>query len=49
MKTYSNPELEVVRLKKNDIVTLSVDPNEQVGYQFAPERYGRFDIWYEGR
>jgi len=49
-KQYINPELAVVRLHSNDIVTISYEiksKNYQEGFtDLAPDR--RFESWYEG-
>ena len=54
MKTYNSPMLQVVSIKKNDIVTSSplniyndVTITESSGI-LAPDRYYRFGSYYEG-
>lgn len=54
-KTYENPMLQVVSVKKCDIVCTSpyaaFDPNSEVSGEVnigAAGRRGVFDTWYEG-
>ena len=54
-KIFAQPEMMVVDVKRNDIVTgsgpqslgldLSSDPSSEAGIIGAPDR---FNIWYEG-
>ena len=38
-KIFAQPEMMVVNVKSNDIITMS-DPNESLGYgEFAPDRF----------
>lgn len=55
MKAYSNPDLKVVEIKKNDVIVTS--PNRATGNVFDGDITGstepsrsaglRFDEWYE--
>ena len=54
-KTYNSPMLQIVSIKRNDIVTSS-DPTLTLGGVFegnanqieAPDRFYRFNSYYEG-
>ena len=46
-KIFAQPEMMVVKVQKNDIITMS-DPHESLGYgEFAPELRS-FDSYNEG-
>ena len=48
-KKYNSPMLQVVRMKNNDIVTISKTEEYDENYEtLAPGQRNAFDSWYEG-
>lgn len=47
-KTFAQPELEVVRVKKNDIITESAMVGQEAQSGWIMEAPGRRESWDEG-
>lgn len=43
MKKYIDAQLQVVRVQKNDIITMSVDPSKTTDVQYGADRFRDFE------